>query len=147
LWQDPKTEHNVTYQGVYGDGLGAGENINIPGRGDHPELYLFRLPVPDCYLTDDHKISIVTMGPKLTDNEIAEIDKLAETYHSQNYYTYYGIKCKRPSLSAIKKLYDVAIDPTPDLPAHIIKENFSNLQLKEMYYKINMWAVDKLKTI
>jgi hypothetical protein len=112
LWNEPKDEQGGFYEGYYGDAVGSGEEINIPGRGIHPELYLFRLPIDDCYLPPDNDLSIITMGPKLTDEEIMIIEKLANKYHLNNYQNWY--KKKRPSLSKIKKLYDVAISNKSD---------------------------------
>lgn len=108
LWNEPKDENGGYYQGYFGDALGSGENILIKGRGLHPELYLFRLPIDDCYLEEDCDLSVITMGPKLTEQEIENIDYLAETYHKKNYYEVY--KKNRPSLKKMKELYDIAIN-------------------------------------
>ena len=62
LWNEPKDESGGFYQGYYGDAVGSGEEINIPGRGTHQELYLFRLPIDDCYLPPDSDLSVPTMG-------------------------------------------------------------------------------------
>lgn len=108
LWNEPKDENGGYYQGYFGNALGSGHDILIKGRGLHPELYLFRLPIDDCYLEEDCDLSIITMGPKLTDQEIEHIDFLAETYHKKNYYDTY--RKKRPSLKKMKELYDMAIN-------------------------------------
>jgi hypothetical protein len=55
--------------------VGSGENINIIGRGECPEKYLFRLPIIDCYLEKDYNKSIITMGPKLTIEEITALSQ------------------------------------------------------------------------
>jgi hypothetical protein len=111
LWT-PSTYDPVSkqsYEGYYGDLVGAGKNIKINSRGYHPDKYLFRLPIQDCYLYEDHNHSIVTMGPLLTDEEISEIDvlllKLTQQYRSQlkSYIT----------LSALKAIYDNALEENP----------------------------------
>lgn len=106
---DPVTKQS--YEGYYGDLVGAGKNIKINSRGYHPDKYLFRLPIQDCYLYEDHNHSIVTMGPLLTDDEISEIDvlllKLAQQYKLQlkSYIT----------LSALKAMYDNALEENPSI--------------------------------
>jgi len=111
LWT-PSTYDPVlkqSYEGYYGDLVGAGKNVKINSRGYHPDKYLFRLPIQDCYLYEDHNHSIVTMGPLLTDEEISEIDvlllKLPQQYKLQlkSYIT----------LSALKAMYDNALDENP----------------------------------
>ena len=88
LWKPPTKE----LEGYYGEAVGSGENIEAKGngmRGMCPEVYLFRLPIADCYLKPDSDQSIIYMGPKLTNDEVAEIDRLAEAYHKNNYMTLY----------------------------------------------------------
>jgi len=108
LWNEQKSQGGIQYSGYFGDALGSGENIFIKGRGYFPELHLFRLPVDDCYLSKNYDMSIVTLGPILSDDEIKEIDYLANTYHKNNFYNRY--KKQRPSLMKIKELYNIAID-------------------------------------
>jgi hypothetical protein len=96
------------YQGYYDDGVGAGENFNIKGRGDHPEWYLFRLPIPDCYLTKSHNNNVITMGPKLNKEELEQIDSLMERPELiSEYIKYY--KTNPPSIVQMKKYYDLSI--------------------------------------
>ena len=148
LWNEPKDivggPNAGYYEGYYGDGLGSGENIYIPGRGDHIELYLFRLPVDDCYLPPDSDLSIITMGPKLTNDEIKQIDELAEKHHPYNYQ--YGYGKKRPSLAQMKKMYDTAISKTPDLSKFSVDENeLDNEELMNYRARANREAVEELK--
>lgn len=149
LWIEPKDiVHGLNegvYEGYYGDGLGSGENINIIGRGEYPELYLFRLPIDDCYLPPDSDRSIITMGPKLSDGEIKLIEDLAEDHHKFNYQNFYGKK--RPSLTLMKNLYDTAISKTPDISKYLgdKKENeLSHEELFELRNKANRDAVNAL---
>jgi hypothetical protein len=150
LWHEPKditTGPNAGYyEGYYGEGVGSGEDILIPGRGFHPELYLFRLPIDDCYMPPYSDLSIITMGPKLTNDELALIDELAEKYHKHNYQNCY--KKKRPSLALMKKLYDNALSKTPDLSKYKIDEkNLSKEELENLRNKANREAVTALINI
>jgi hypothetical protein len=131
LWVDPIDNSNGYYEGYYDDNIGCGEEMFINGRGYFSEKYLFRLPIIDCYLTNDHKNSIITMGPKLTDKEIILIEELANK-QPENYKKKFGKN--KPNLIDIKKLYDQAIFKLPK----INDDNYSK------YYKINKNAVDLL---
>jgi hypothetical protein len=75
LWTEGSLIDGIQYEGYYGDGIGSGEELNIIGRGNHTNQYLFRLPIIDCYLEKDFDLSIITMGPKLTREDIEEINK------------------------------------------------------------------------
>ncbi len=143
LWTDQKDETGGVYEGYYGDGVGSGEEINIPGRGIYPELYLFRLPIDDCYLAPNTDRSIITMGPKLTDEEVKLIDELAEKYHKDNYRNSFGKK--RPSLYKMKLLYDTAISKHPDISKYCVDEkNMSKTELEELRNRANRDAVNEL---
>lgn len=111
LWVDPSDEAIGYFSGHYGDNLGIGDTFEIPGRGRYPERYLFRLPVPDCYLDNNHNEIMITMGPKLTDEDVVEIDKLVELHWMDNDIS--TIYKKNGSLLRIKMLYEVAISKHP----------------------------------
>jgi hypothetical protein len=98
LWTD-----GDEYQGYYGDGVGAGEELTN-GRGNNTHLHLFRLPIIDCYLTKDFNLSIITMGPKLTNEEIDSIQKIYNKVSDKNK--------KINLLTTIKTLYEQAIKVT-----------------------------------
>lgn len=132
IWSQPQAD----YQGFYDDGVGAGETFYLSGRGYHPEWYVFRIPIIDCYLTTDHNKQIITFGPKLTDDEIKEIERLANL-RPNNYKNMHGHH--RPSLSEMKRLYDIAIAKTPD-----VKVSDKNANLAELYTIENKKAVDLL---
>lgn len=106
LWESPIYDETGTYEGYYGDNVGAGNMFELHGRGSHAERYLFRLPIVDCYLPENHDLNIVTMGPILDDDDIDVIDGLMkkETLHI---YSQIG------SLKRLKKIYDVAISSNP----------------------------------
>lgn len=141
LWTEPTNDDGGYYEGYYDMLVGAGENINIVARGECPEKYLFRLPIIDCYLENDYNKSFITMGPKLTDEEIKEIDRLAQK-RPNNYRNLY--RKNRPSLELIKKYYDEAIDNNPRIK---YTEGASEETKKELRYKINCMAVDSLKKL
>jgi hypothetical protein len=109
LWVDESDEADGFFEGRYDMAVGTGKTISIIGRGDCPDKYLFRIPIQDCYLTNEHKQVFITMGPMLTDAEITEIDRLANL-NENNYFQQFGKK--RPSLQLIKQYYDQAIDKT-----------------------------------
>lgn len=151
LWTDPVNENHGHYtQGYYGDAVGSGEDIFIVGRGTYPELYLFRLPILDCYLQTDCDMALITMGPKLTVTELEQIDKLAENIYKNNYRDQY--KKRRPSLVLMSALYTQAISKEPDLtklPEYLALGNkkLSIEKITELKNKANRIAVNALKNM
>lgn len=147
LWHEQVDETGGVYEGYYGDLLGCGENMYIIGRGYYTELYLFRLPIVDCYMPKNTNLSLITMGPKLTDEELQEIDNLMDKYYTKMYLKRFN---KNPlSLVQIKKYYDMALNPNPALQIIGISKDSEHLmseeELKFNRTKVNMYAVDKLK--
>lgn len=145
LWNDPVDETGGYYQGYYGEFVGS--DLIIEGRGIYSELYAFRLPITDCYLTKDHNMSIITMGPILTNEDIANIEQLAEKNFKNNYFEKY--RKKRPSLTLMKKLYDEAISSNPDISYFKIsnKNKKSDEEICDINNKVNRLAVDMLKEL
>jgi len=127
LWY--ASENN--YQGYYGELVGTGKDININSRGSNPEKYLFRLPIIDCYLVEDHNYSLITFGPLLTDNEINTIDNLINA---------------RIPLKELKLCYDKALEKNPDInelnKLKNLHPNKSDIDIKEEY---NRQFVDMLR--
>ena len=115
LW----VERDNGYAAHYDYGVGAGENFYLQSRGFHPERYLFRLPIIDCYLYENHNEQIVTMGPKLTFEEIEEIYNLARL-REKNYQLVF--KQSRPNIVAMYKIYHTAISDSPDVTAEFAKQ-------------------------
>jgi len=138
LWE---SSSDNTYTGYYGDALGNGPNFEIVGRGKHPDWYLFRLPIIDCYLIKDHCNQSVTMGPILEVKEIKEIDRLAKKY-GNNYKNKFNKK--RPSLFKLYKLYQNAINSNPNVidPEFIPFVEASYINKKK--HDFNVRAVEKL---
>ncbi len=139
LWVKPVDDGaGFQLEGYYDDGLGAGEEFHIQSRGHHPERYCFRLPIPDCYLSVDHTDKFITFGPKLTDQEIEEIEKLANK-SSSNYRKAYGKN--RPSLTQMKRFYDAAISQRPEVT---VPDGTDAEGVKMLYYQYNVNAVKSL---
>jgi hypothetical protein len=136
LWTPPYNDNTGFYQGYYGDCVGAGISLNINNRGYFPEKYLFRLPIVDCYLSKNHNLSLVTMGPMLTDLEITEIDNIIS-----NNILYKNF----PKLILIKKWYDKAISDNLDL--NKLKNKYKLSSDREAKDKYNRKYVDKLVNI
>lgn len=146
LWKNEASNNGEYYEGYYDDAVGAGEDIYIESRGSHPERYLFRLPIIDCYIlpsTNKNSIAsaIITMGPKLTECEIKKIDELGKKCGS-SYKETYGKD--RPSLTQIKKYYDIAICPTPQINESVL---MTQAERAEAYAKTNRYAVDILRAM
>jgi hypothetical protein len=146
LWNDAVEGDDGTYEGYYGDGIGSGEDMFVTSRGSNTHLYPFRLPIIDCYLTKDHNLALITMGPKLTDEDVKLIDKLAAK-KGKTYEETFGRK--RPSLQLMKKLYDTAISVTPLIEEYKDKPlEFAKLgaeKIRALRYKANTAAVNSLK--
>jgi hypothetical protein len=134
LWNNGTSDNNGIFQGYYDENVGAGVDIEINGRGKFPERYLFRLPVFDCYLTEDNNNNFITMGPKLTDDDIELIDKLASKFDNTplSYEKLHGTP--RPILCDIKKLYDESI-------------NRNHTENIEEQNKKNRLAIEQLKKL
>jgi hypothetical protein len=147
LWIDQSDEDDGLYAGYFGDAVGGGEDYEIVGRGIYPEKYLFRLPIPNCYLKKDHDMNIITMGPKLTNEEICSIDKMIEkewTFHK----LYKKIYKRIGSLQNMKIYYDIAISKDPiKLDLSILNIKKKNEITKQENYNLNLnrMAVEKLK--
>lgn len=131
LWTNAVDDDSGLYHGYYSDGVGNGPDFNITGRGNHMDWYLFRLPVMDCYLPNDHNDQIVTMGPTLTDDEIMMIYKLAKK-------TPYQFGPKRPNVVLMKQHYEQAITMKPVIPgydfdvsAFITKDQWDEIRFEE----------------
>jgi hypothetical protein len=142
LWCDPVDEGagGGYYEGYYDEGVGKGETSQINSRGLYNELYLFRLPILDCYLPIDHDQSLITMGPQLTITDLTTIDHIANKYHKTNYETQF--ESKRPSLVQMSTLYLTAINPDPYIKN---SEEYNDDKLKELKLKENQRSVDLLK--
>ena len=138
LWHDSVDDDSGYYEGYYGNAMGAGEEFHVVGRGSHPEWYVFRLPLSECYLTKDHNSQIVTFGPKLTDEEVTLINNLINKSEYKRTF-----RSHPPNLVELKKQYDKAIDKYPLF-------NIDGLTKEDIEIKrnrINMEAVNKLKNM
>ena len=98
------TDDNI--DGYYGDAINNGSNFTINGRGNHPEWYLFRLPLIDCYIPKNFKYNYITMGPILNYDEIVEIYN--KSLLTKNKF-YKRFKINLPNIIKIYELYHDAI--------------------------------------
>lgn len=140
LWVPPQDQ----FQGYYGDAVGTGKKIKIISRGIYPERYLFRLPIIDCYLQNDHKNSLVTMGPELTDDDIAQIDAIVMTAHPSRTLKNFV------SLATLKTYYDNALEMCPNPESKEMKDiisKYPNMDQSNLNLKYNIYWVDKLVKI
>lgn len=145
LWVGEQQLGNEMLQGHYGDYLGTGQQIRIVSRGDHPEWYLFRLPVTDCYLFDGYDRSIPTMGPRMTNEDIKNIYEIASN-NKVGGRTQYETKFRvaLPNLVEMKRLYDLALNPTPSTQ---ITSSMSREEVIMAHEQINREAVEALKRL
>jgi hypothetical protein len=135
------------FDGYYGDLLGTGKNINIISRGYHPERYLLRLPVIDCYAFDNSSHSHITMGPILSDNDIDNIDNILK-YCLDTCGKY--ISPEQNLIKKIKYHYDEALNIEPSLTDIIminLKKNFPLLNKDQIKEKYNRHHVEMLKLL
>ena len=136
LWKNAVDTPDGYFEGYYDMFVGTGSELEVVGRDKYVELYLFRLPILDCYLTPDHNKSFITVGPKLTDQEILQLDKLCEnSVVQEEYHKTFCSKC--PSLAKIKSLYDSAISKSVTVPTSCRKQ----YTIPQYYY------VDQLRLI
>ena len=131
-----------SHEGYYGDALGNGLDFIIKGRGDFRNYYLFRLPIPDCYLDIQHNNQVVTMGPILTDKEVKEIYNLV-LKNKKNYEEMFNKK--RPNLIKLKKIYEKAISKNPlKYDINILNEFKNDPDISQNIYLENTRAVHLL---
>ncbi len=120
--------------------MGAGINFTIKSRGSYPERYLFRIPIPNCYLTIDHNNQIPTFGPMLTNDEVDELNTLLQNQIKKYYRNF---DKKRLNLVLMKELYDKAINNN-----HVVPKEFCITEKQEIQaakYKLNCNAVNRLR--
>lgn len=109
LWKAEEDTPEGHFAGYYDQFVASGENLD-GDRGSHPEHYLFRLPIQDCYLESCHDCSLITMGPKLSDQDVLVIDELCKNsgiikFYGDNFNHLHEI----PSMYTLKYIYDMAI--------------------------------------
>jgi len=140
LWKNAEDTKDGYFEGYYDRFVGSGKDMEIIGRDKYPELYLFRLPILDCYLTEEHNQSVVTIGPLLSDEDIDKLESLCNNSTVQEFYkNSFGMNC--PSIKKMKMLYDNAISKTTTLPSNLPENCIKRYNLPQHYY------VDELKKI
>lgn len=149
LWVEPSDENDGLYEGYFGEGVGQGEDFEIVGRGIYPERHAFRLPIQNCYLKKGHKMTLVTMGPKLTDKEICELDRIIKKHWSRH-HLYRKIYEKIGSLYKLKCYYDIAISKDPlsmDLSGVELGKREDALKQENPSMYLNRTAVEVMKNM
>lgn len=133
LWNPPSDG----FQGFYGDYVGEENKMNLQHINGKPEKYLYRLPIIDCYLNENHNYSHITMGPILSDINIEQIDNIVLKHHkNKNFLT---------SLKLLKNYYHKAINSNPSDNEFIeLKKKYNNLSSIELRDKYNRKYVDIL---
>lgn len=121
LWKDAVDTPEGFYEGYYDMLVGSGEELEVVGRAKYTELYLFRLPILDCYLTSEHNKSFITMGPKLNDSEIDNLESLSQLPNIKKEY-FEMFQRNIPSIKKMKSLYDNAISKNCFIPASHVKK-------------------------
>lgn len=134
VWKSEVDSVDGVFEGYYDMLVGSGKELEVVGRAKYTELYLFRLPILDCYLTPDHNKSFITMGPILNDQEIDEIEMLCKNVQDE-FISNFNHKC--PSIKKLKSLYDSAIDKnisTPEIcrKQYIIPQHYYVDQLRQL---------------
>lgn len=81
LWVEGDIIDGIKYEGYYGDGVRAGEDLIVPSRGISKHMHTFRLPIIDCYLEKDFDFALITMGPLLNNEEIDSIQDTLDKYY------------------------------------------------------------------
>ena len=81
LWVEGDIIDGIKYEGYYGDGVRAGEDLIVPSRGISKHMNTFRLPIIDCYLEKDFDFALITMGPLLNNEEIDSIQDTLDKYY------------------------------------------------------------------
>lgn len=136
LWSPPTADG---FGSMYGPIVGKSIEIKINSLTFKPEKYLFRLPIYDCYLKKSHKLTTITMGPVLTDEEIEKIDTICKLYHPKKNHLI--------PLSLIKSYYLKSLETNPN---HNLPEiqNFillyPSFEIRDINEKYNTMYVDIL---
>lgn len=121
LWKNACDTKDGYYEGYYDMLVGSGDKLHIVGRGEYPELYLFRIPIHDCYLEKKHDKNIVTMGAKLDMEDIDELERLSNlTEIKDEYRSTFNSSC--PSIKKMKEYYDNSISKKCIVPENVVKK-------------------------
>lgn len=139
LWKKENDEIGGYYQGMYGDAVGNGDDFFVKSRGDNPQWYLFRLPIVDCYTIPEYTNQAITMGPKLTRNEIIQIEEKINKY----WIEYYKKTFNKRTVPSLLRLYDLWKKATSKTPINV-DSTFTEEKKKELYDIANREAVQEL---
>lgn len=133
------THGDLNSTGFLGDAIGKFPEFNIPGRGNHPEWYLFRLPINDCYI-DNKCVKYVTMGPKLTKKDVIDIYNIAKvnrTYTSK-------FNNPLPNIIDLYDIYHIIINKCPYKIDSTVLSVMGNDYINQMKMDFYMPHINKL---
>ena len=128
-------------EGHYGDGVNNGPDFKINSRGQHPEWYLFRIPIIDEYIYSDHCYQSVTMGPKLSESEIMDIYEKSKK-NPGKYREMFGRR--KPNLILLRQFYEMAISKNENFNS-ILGNSLNKEEIDLIKYTSCTEAVNKLK--
>lgn len=134
LWINSYYSGDFYIQGYYGDAVGNGPDFVIKSRGSHPDWYLFRLPILDEYLNENHCNQVVTMGPILNLTEINNLDTISCNKKFKKMYKY-----TKPNLTKMFKIYEKCISKNEKI------KNIYGIDIIEYKYNLNIIAIEQLK--
>jgi hypothetical protein len=125
------------YEAVPGDGLGAGEDMET-SRGDYPELFLWRLPINDCYLEVGLSRSIPLKGPKLVRSDIVELKNIVKKLSKKDWADRFVVV---PDILLMYDIYMEAISKNPNT------SKITGAEGKDKKFLANLAAAKKLLTM
>ena len=137
------THGDFNSTGFLGDAIGKFPEFNIPGRGNHPEWYLFRLPINDCYI-DNNCVKYVTMGPVLSKEDISNIYNLALI--NNTYYEKFNQEI--PNIIELYDIYHKVINKCPYVIDSTVINTLGNeyiMQMKMDYYMPFIYKIINFK--
>lgn len=138
LWKDEEDEgpNGGYYEAVPGEGIGAGEDFFLRGRGNHPEYFIWRLPINELYLEKDMPKSVPVKGPKLSRDQIVNIYNLCKKSPKSHWSQTFS---EIPNIVEIYDLYMEAINKNPDI------SGIDYCDGDDPKFMANMRAVQKLR--
>lgn len=140
LWKDEvdEGENGGYYEGIPGEGIGAGEDFFLRGRGTHhPENFIWRLPI-NCYLEKGLSRSVPFKGPKLSRDQIVIIHNLCKSSPKSHWSITFS---EIPDIVKIYDLYMEAINKNPDITGIDYSDD------EDPKFKANMRAIQKLRSM
>jgi len=140
LWKDEvdEGENGGYYEAIPGEGIGAGEDFYMRGRGTyHPERFIWRLPL-NCYLEKGLSRSVPFKGPKLSRDQIVTLYNICKSTPKSHWSVSFS---EIPDIVQIYDLYMEAINKNPDISGIDYDDD------EDPKFKANLRAIQKLKNM